>query len=393
LDSRFLFSGTLLWEAETNATGGMYVPEVGRKLPVRVLAYDDNSHPEVAARAVRRLIVDDGVDVLSSSASSEIQSHVLPLSEEAGVVSLNVAAPDSTLFERGYRYHLQCGVGLHGLLASRPAFWARHGLSRVANLYADFEGWSAVGSALREFVEDEGGLELILDEGVPRSGRWSTQYGPYPADFDGWPGIVERLAALRPDAVVISLPAPAEYRLVREMRRQAVWFKYLELMYGSALTRIGLGAEDLLYTFGGGGFTAPADEGEINVGGTRAELAAKATRYLPGYDPPGRAYLGLAIWAHLVERAGSMNSDAVMEQAHKESGRIVTAEGRLTWKQNGDTESQPGGVRGVVQFRRHPFTASLQPVTVYPEMAGIAAPVFNDVPYELRPEPWKEGRW
>jgi hypothetical protein len=266
-------------------------------------------------------------------------------------------------------------------------------LRRIANLYADFEGWNAVGSALKGFVEEEGGLELILDEGVPRAERWSTQYGPYPRDFDGWGEIVARLVALRPDAVVISLPAPAEYRLMREIRRQGVWFKYLEMMYGLALTRIGFGVEDLLYMFGGASLAAPVTDEEINVGGTPAELAAKAARYLSGYDPPGRAYLGLAVWAYLVERAGSMDSDAVMEQAHKDSGQVVTAEGRLTWKPNWDTEWVPAASRGVAQFQRHPFTAALQAVPVYPEANETGTPIFTDVPYEERDVPWQHGRW
>ena len=30
----------------------------------------------------------------------------------------------------------------------------------------------------------------MLRDAVPRSGPWSTQYGPYPADFEGWGGVV-----------------------------------------------------------------------------------------------------------------------------------------------------------------------------------------------------------
>jgi hypothetical protein len=129
---------------------------------------------------------------------------------------------------------------------------------------------------------------------------------------------------------------------------------------------------------------------EINVGCSQAELDRLAKAHL-GIDGPvyGRGYVGLAIWEHLVRGAGSMDADAVMEQAQKESGDVVTMFGPMHWKPNGDAEAAAGWMDGVSQFQRHPVTGELQAVTVSGDAAdGGGQPMLTRLPYERRPPPW-----
>ena len=386
LDSRFIAPAVELWALETNAGGGMYVPEEGRRLPVRLVRVDDRSDPEVEIAAVSELCERERIDVFCSSASAEMQHEALPITEAHRVVNLNIGSPDSALFNLGYRYHLQCCVPLHGYLRSRPAFWKAHGLTRIAQLYADFWGWNAVAEPLASYVSDAGGLELVLRDAVPRSGRWSTQYGPYPADFEAWGGVVSRLVEAKADAVVISLPSPAQYRIMRELRRQELWFPYLEMMYGHRLSKVGFGPEDLLLQFIGSGSPQMASE-EITVGCSAEDLDRLARAHL-GLDGPlhGRGYVGLAIWEHLVRRAGSMDADAVMEQARTQPGGVVTMFGAMRWLSNGDAEPAPGWMDGVSQLQRDARTGEVRPTIVFP--ASEHEPIFTREPYEQRRDPW-----
>ena len=386
LDSRFISPAVELWVRDTNARGGMYVPEVRRRLPVRLVWADDLSDPDTEIAVVTHLCEHENIDVFCSSVSAEMQHEALPITDRHRIVNLNIGSPDSALFDLGYRYHLQCSAPLHGYLHSRPPFWQRHGLVRVAQLYGDFWGWNAVAAPLASYVASQPDLELVWREAVPRHGRWSTQYGPYPADFDGWDDVVSGLVAAKPDAVVISLPSPAQYRIVREMRRRGVWFPYLEMMYGIRLSKVGFGPEDLLLQFLGSGAPNVGAE-NINVGGTQAELNRLAREHL-GIDGTvyGRGYVGLAIWSHLVERAGSLDADAVMEQAQTESGRVITMFGPMRWLKNGDAEPAVGWLDGVSQVQRHPWTGELHAVSVYPDTEH--EPVFTRQPYENRSDPW-----
>src|SRR5262245_53848929 len=367
----------------------MYVPEAGRKLPVRLVWADDRSDPDTEIASVTEMCERRGIDVFCSSPAAEMQHEALPITEKHRIVNLNVGSPDSALFDLGYRYHLQCSVPLHGFMRSRPAFWKAAGLTRVAQIYADFWGWNAVAAPLESYMDAEGGLDLVLKDAVPRHAGWSTQYGPYPADFDGWDRVVTALIDAEPDAVVISLPSPAQFRIMREIRRRRVWFPYVEMMYGLRLTKVGFGPEDLLYQFAGSGAPVVAPD-TINVGCSQAELDRLGQEHLRLDGPVyGRGYVGLAIWAELIRRAGTMDADAIMDEARQNAAAIVSVFGPMRWLPNGDAETPGGWMDKVSQFQRDPVSGELRAVTVYP--SRDREPVFTGLPYELRPAPW-EGR-
>jgi ABC-type branched-subunit amino acid transport system substrate-binding protein len=379
LDSRFMFPALRAWVAETNAAGGFLLPDERRRVPVRLVQYDDASDPDVAVQAVRRLIEVDRVDVLCSSASSEIQRAVVPLSEAAAVVSLNVGPTDSELFS-GCRYHLGCAPALGGYYRSRPEFWSKHGLRRVAVLSADLPGWRATSQPLHDVVESDARFELVHWELAPASAAHSTVYGSYPQDFTDWPAVVERIVDARPDVVVVCLPSPAEYHIMREIRRRGVWFPYLEMMYGPWLAHVGLGPEDLTLQFVGG-LVAQVDPAEINVGGAAEHISTVTRTWIPSVTTPvnARTWVGVAVWEHLVQRAGSLDSDAVMAQAHAESGTITTVEGRLTWTPSGDVVALDSAWSGVFQLQTDPklgrcdrFASTRPPTrTTWPSSPGI----------------------
>jgi hypothetical protein len=387
LDSRFLFTGLQVWLKQTNARGGMFVPEVGRHLPVRLIRADDRSYPPVAVAAVTRMIDQEAIDVLCSSGSSEVQAEVLKQTEAAGIVNLNVGAPDPKLFS-GTRYHLQCGPSLSGYYLSRPRFWRAFGLRRIAVLAADLPGWNAITDGLRQAIASEG-LELVFLDQVARQEQWSTDNGPYASKFGEWASVASRLSDANADAMVIALPAPAQYRLMQEIKRQGLWWWYLEMMYSLALTRVGFSSQDLLYQFGGA-HIRDVEVNEITVGCTQAELDSEAQRWLPGVEAHvyGRSYVGPALWAHLVESAGTLAGDAVMAQAFAESGQLVSLEGKLEWQGNGDTVADQDGVSSILQVQRHPWTADLYRVPVWPPEIAEAEPIWTDRPYEDRPPPW-----
>lgn len=69
--------GYRLWRDEVNAAGGL----LGRK--VELVLYDDGGKPEGGARAYRRLIEADGVELLLGNYSSGVASATIPVVEEA----------------------------------------------------------------------------------------------------------------------------------------------------------------------------------------------------------------------------------------------------------------------------------------------------------------------
>jgi branched-chain amino acid transport system substrate-binding protein len=69
-----VWQSAVLAADEINAAGGVYVEELGTKIPIRLIQGDDESTREGGQKAVSRLITQDNVDVLVGGFSSAVVS-------------------------------------------------------------------------------------------------------------------------------------------------------------------------------------------------------------------------------------------------------------------------------------------------------------------------------
>src|SRR5262249_12801917 len=60
------------WAAMMNARGGVFVKDLGAKLPIRLIVYDDGSSADRAVELYERLATTDKVDFFTGPASSPI---------------------------------------------------------------------------------------------------------------------------------------------------------------------------------------------------------------------------------------------------------------------------------------------------------------------------------
>lgn len=70
-----------LWEETVNKQGGIYVKKYGKKLPVKLVYYDDKSGTGTAVRVYEKLITADKVDVVLSPYGTAIHFAVAPMAE------------------------------------------------------------------------------------------------------------------------------------------------------------------------------------------------------------------------------------------------------------------------------------------------------------------------
>ncbi|TET89943.1 MAG: branched-chain amino acid ABC transporter substrate-binding protein [Desulfobacteraceae bacterium] len=70
-----------LWEETVNKQGGIYVKKYGKKLPVKLVYYDDKSETGTAVRVYEKLITEDKVDVVLSPYGTAIHFAVAPMAE------------------------------------------------------------------------------------------------------------------------------------------------------------------------------------------------------------------------------------------------------------------------------------------------------------------------
>lgn len=93
-----------MWRDEVNAQGGIYVKEYGRKLPVRLILYDDASDPEKGVSLYEKLITVDKVDFILSAYSSAIVYATSAIAEKYGYLYLDVGGASKKIFQRGFKY-------------------------------------------------------------------------------------------------------------------------------------------------------------------------------------------------------------------------------------------------------------------------------------------------
>ncbi len=55
--------------AETNAKGGVMLKKYGKRVPIKLVVYDDESRPELATKNIERLVIKDGAHALLGSAT------------------------------------------------------------------------------------------------------------------------------------------------------------------------------------------------------------------------------------------------------------------------------------------------------------------------------------
>jgi len=81
-----------LWEQTVNAQGGIQVKEFGKKLPVKLVYYDDKSEAETAVRVYEKLLTEDKVDIVLSPQSTPIHFAVAPMAEKYKVPIVGTSA-------------------------------------------------------------------------------------------------------------------------------------------------------------------------------------------------------------------------------------------------------------------------------------------------------------
>ena len=77
-----VYSALKLWAEQKNAEGGVFVKAFDKKIPVKLVAYDDQSNTGTAATLYNQLITQDKVDILVSDSGSVLTSVAVPIARD-----------------------------------------------------------------------------------------------------------------------------------------------------------------------------------------------------------------------------------------------------------------------------------------------------------------------
>lgn len=211
----YLHDGYELWKRKVNAGGGILV--AGKRMPVEIIYYDDESNAQTSARLTEKLITQDKVDFLFGPYSSGIGTATTAIGERYKILTMAPMATANSIYARGFKYVFTgsplADTGLHSVLVL--AMTASPKPKTVAIVGPDdlFPNLTSAGAVRKA---KELGLEVV----------YQTKYPKAATDLSA---VVTAIKGAEPDIIVCSGYAQDSILLVKALHDLNVKAKMIGL--------------------------------------------------------------------------------------------------------------------------------------------------------------------
>jgi branched-chain amino acid transport system substrate-binding protein len=326
-----------MWVREVNEAGGIWLHRIGKRLPIEVIEYDDQSNAEGAVRGVDRLVNEDKVDFILSPWGTGLNLAVAPLLSAAGypdIVSTALVERAPELVKQWPNSFWLLGTAAESVQALIQILGELRAEGKISNRVAMMN------------VADQFGIDLskVARIGLRRA-KFELAYDrPYPV---GTPDMRPALTdVMRVDAdAFIAFSYPPDTMLLAEQSmalnfNPKVLFTAVGAAYPLFRDKFGASAEGIL---GMGGWHGDAPESQRYL---RRHIA------LTGQEPDRWAspvtYAGLQMLQQAIERVGEIDRAAVIKEL--QTGTFETVVGSVKLENNFRK-----GVYGVGQWQGGEF--------------------------------------
>ena len=189
-----VFDGMKIWIDQVNAAGGVMVKPFGKKVPVRLISYDDQSNPGTAATLTNQLISQDKVDILLSDSGSVLTAVAVPIAREHQMLLFDTTGTGAPFFTKDNPYIVLLADPVSTIWPKYIADFLKDqgvaaGLKRVAILYATNDFTTTQATAVRGFLKQSDKIDIVFDQGVP-------------TNTSNYTVLLNNIAAAKPDAVI-----------------------------------------------------------------------------------------------------------------------------------------------------------------------------------------------
>jgi len=189
-----VYDSLKMWVDQTNAAGGAFVKPYNKKLPIKLISYDDQSSTATAATLYNQLITQDKVDLLISDSGSVLTSVAVPIAREHKMFLFDVSGTGGTFFSKDNPYIALMADPVSTIWPKYIADFLNstgvaEGIKTVAILYATNDFTTTQANAVRGFIKAAGKLQIVYDQGVPTS-------------TSNYTVLINNIANTNPDAVL-----------------------------------------------------------------------------------------------------------------------------------------------------------------------------------------------
>ncbi len=302
LQGRQALAGLQAWAKATTVEGGVRISQLGGKLPIALIHYDDASSPERAVANVERLIQVDRVRVLIGPYASDLTRAVVRVARQHGKLLWNHGGASDDIHRPGH--------AVVGILTPVSRYFAGL-LELVGSVDADAQKAAVLYRRGSRFGR-------LATRGAQAAGRRSgfvvttLAYSSLPEDL---PQLVAKLLRQRPDLILSAGAVEDDCAIARESLAAGVRTKAF------ALTAAAM--REFRQTFGTGaeGILAPSQwepEARYVVDfGPGPSQVAKRIRAMgsAGDYPAAQAYAACLITQRCLEEAGRADDEALWRAA------------------------------------------------------------------------------
>jgi branched-chain amino acid transport system substrate-binding protein len=183
------YAGLQAWARQVNAAGGATVAAYHKKIPVKIIAYNDESSPTTAATLYNQLITQNHVNILVADFGSVLTSVAVPIAKEHHMLLFDVTGTGASFFTAGNPYLVLTSLPTSALWPDTLAqFLLNKHIARIAVLYDSNDFTQSQASTLQTQLA-KGGVTPVYYNAIPTE---TTSYGT----------LLHTIAAKNPDAVI-----------------------------------------------------------------------------------------------------------------------------------------------------------------------------------------------
>ena len=366
-----VYTSLKLWADLKNADGGVYVKAFDKKLPVKIVAYDDQSNTATASTLYNQLITQDKVDLLAADSGSVLTAPAVTIARDHKYFLFDQTGTGASFFSKDNPYIALMADPVSTIWPKPVADFVIHdgpalGIKKIAILYSTNEFTGTQANAFRKFIKDSGvPVEIVYDQGVPTE---TTNYTV----------IINNINNAQPDAVFTFGYAPNDIAFLRNVADVGVKFKMLFVIYAGLekeLLEKNVGDKGLEHVFT---YVPPSDlEYPVNFGMNLKDYKAAWDKK----NADGKLEFGLnAIAGYttglVIEKALSVATSLDQMELRRAvfslSGNLKTLCGPFALDETGGQTGELTPL-GQLEFDDH---GHLKFVSVYPHDTATGKPVY-----------------
>lgn len=237
--SQAQYHGLQYWAAQVNKDGGVLVKAFNKKIPVKIVAYDDQSSTATATTLYNQLITQDKVDLLVADFGSVLTSVAVPLAAEHHMLLIDPTGSSATFFTKKTDYLADVSIPASSVWPIPLGEFLLHkGIKKIAILY-DANDFDASQAETLKSVLAKGGVTPVYFDSVP-----TTESNYFV--------LLHTIAARQPDAVIELGYPDNDIAFLRALANSGLHFNMTFTIFPGQLMALltkNVGAKTLAYTY------------------------------------------------------------------------------------------------------------------------------------------------